>query len=119
MSKVESHELNSYDINNIDKNTENELKKDEKTLTTSVSTKSNNENEKINEKINENINENINQKDNKKHISFKKPFYEIIEVESYKQLNEDISETRFYYFYDDKKKYKTKEKKTHCVCLIY
>ena len=115
MSKVESHELNSDDINNIDKNTENELKKDEKTLTTSVSTKSNNENEKINEKINENIN----QKDNKKHISFKKPFYEIIEVESYKQLNEDISETRFYYFYDDKKKYKTKEKKTHCVCLIY
>ena len=115
MSKVESHELNSDDINNIDKNTENELKKDEKTLTTSVSTKSNNENEKINE----NINENINQKDNKKHISFKKPFYEIIEVESYKQLNEDISETRFYYFYDDKKKYKTKEKKTHCVCLIY
>ena len=115
MSKVESHELNSDDINNIDKNTENELKKDEKTLTTSVSTKSNNENEKINE----NINENINQKDNKKHISFKTPFYEIIEVESYKQLNEDISETRFYYFYDDKKKYKTKEKKTHCVCLIY
>ena len=114
MSKVESHELNSYDINNIDKNTENELKKDEKTLTTSVSTKSNNENEKINEKINENIN----QKDNKKHISFKKPFYEIIEVESYKQLNEDISETRFYYL-PENKEINNKKRNVFCGCIMF
>ena len=112
MSKIESHELNNDNINNLDNNNiENELKKDEKTLTTSTSTKSNNENEKINE--------NINQKHNKKHVSFKKPFYEIIEVESYKALNEDISETRFYYSYDEKKRCKNKEKKTHCVCIIF
>ena len=39
MSKIESHELNNDNINNLDNNIESELKKDEKTLTKSASTK--------------------------------------------------------------------------------
>ena len=111
MSTIESHELKYEKINNLDKNKDNEIKNEIKTLTTSSSIKSNNENEKLNE--------NIKQKDNKKHLSFQKPFYAIIEVESYKKFNEDISETRFYYGYENKKNSITKEKKTHCVCIIF
>ena len=40
----------------------------------------------------------------KKHVTFIKPFYTIIDVESYKKYNEDISETRFYYVPEPKKK---------------
>ena len=43
----------------------------------------------------------INQKQ-KKHVSFTKPVYTMIDVKSYKKLNEDISETRFYYIADKK-----------------
>ena len=43
----------------------------------------------------------INQKQ-KKHVSFTKPVYTIIDVKSYKKLNEYISETRFYYMADKK-----------------
>ena len=43
-----------------------------------------------------------NQPKTKKHVSFTKPVYTIIDVESYKKLNEYISETRFYYMADKK-----------------
>ena len=42
MSTIESHELKYEKINNLDKNKDNEIKNEIKTLTTSSSIKSNN-----------------------------------------------------------------------------
>ena len=66
-------------------------------------------------KIAENKNNNI---PKKKHVSFTKPCYEIIDVESYKKLNEDISETRFYYV-ADKKDNRDDHAKANCSCSVF
>ena len=52
----------------------------------------------------------------KKRVSFSKPVYTIIDVESYKKLNEDISETRFYYTPEKKI---IKKKRMNCGCDIF
>ena len=53
-----------------------------------------------------------------KHVSFTKPVYTIIDVESYKKLNEDISETRFYYS-PEKNERNNKLRNTVCYCIIF
>ena len=108
MSENNTQETNE----NIDKNIQIEAKKsNDKSLTTSISVKSNNENEKIVE----------NKKKSKKGVSFSNPVSQIIEVESYKKFNEDISETRFYYNYQEKKDNSQKRKKSQakCVCVLF
>ena len=102
MSKIENNDTNNNDEKkeNIDKN----IKKLNSLL-------SNYESEKTRE-------ETIRDNKNKKHVSFLKPVYILIDVESYKKYNEDISETRFYYNVAEKKK--TKEKKeAHCECILF
>ena len=95
-----------------------------------MSNLSNNQNEKNNvasiESTNivdvnkeKNIIENTNnQLKTKKHVTFTKPVYTIIDVESYKKLNEDISETRFYYVADKKDDNNT-HAKANCSCNIF
>ena len=51
-----------------------------------------------------------------KNVSFGK--IEIIDVESYKKLNEDISETRFYYSPEPKIN-NIKKKRMNCGCKIF
>ena len=60
---------------------------------------------------------NSNEKKNK-HVTFSKPAYTIIDVESYKKYNEDISETRFYYNGPEMKRAKDK-KEVFCDCLLF
>ena len=60
---------------------------------------------------------NSNEKKNK-HVTFSKPAYTIIDVESYKKLNEDISETRFYYSPEPKIN-NIKKKRMNCLCNIF
>ena len=72
----------------------------------SIETNIENDKEKVNK-------ENNNEKKVKKHVTFTKPCYEIIDVESYKKLNEDISETRFY-FTPEKKIIKKKRMNYGC-----
>ena len=55
----------------------------------------------------------INNIKQKKKVSFVKPVYTIIDVESYKKLNEDISEKRFY-FTPEKKIIKKKRMNYGC-----
>jgi len=52
----------------------------------------------------------------KKHVTFIKPVYTIIDVESYKKYNEDISETRFYYIPEPKK---NDHAKAVCGCNVF
>ncbi len=54
----------------------------------------------------------------KKKVTFTKPVYTIIDVESYKKLNEDISETRFYYSPEPKIN-NIKKKRMNCGCKIF
>ena len=66
-------------------------------------------------KIAENKNNNI---PKKKHVSFTKPRYEIIDVESYKKYNEDISETRFYYISENKPD-NNDHVRANCTCSVF
>ena len=66
-------------------------------------------------KISENENNNI---PKKKHVSFIKPCYEIIDVESYKKYNEDISETRFYYISENKPD-NNDHVRANCTCSVF
>ena len=54
-----------------------------------------------------------------KHVTFSKPAYTIIDVESYKKYNEDISETRFYYVEENKAKGKNDHVRTNCSCNVF
>ena len=58
-------------------------------------------------------------KKTKKKVTFTKPVYTIIDVESYKKLNEDISETRFYYSPEPKINNNIKKKRMNCLCNIF
>ena len=79
--------------------------------------KSNNSNSTAKSSDNENENNEIKNNDkSKKKVSFLKPVYTIIDVESYKKLNEDISETRFYYTPEKKI---IKKKRINCGCNIF
>ena len=90
-----------------DENNKIEAKKtNDKSLTTSISIKSNIENEKIIE----------NKKKNKKNVKFSNPLVKVIDVESYKKFNEDISETRYYYNYQEKKK-NSKKNNSQIKCI--
>ena len=64
-----------------------------------LSEKTNKKNRKISYESNQSARTNYteNNKTKKKHVTFTKPVYSIIDVESYKKFNEDISETRYYY----------------------
>ena len=77
----------------------------------SIETNIENDKEKVNK-------ENNNEKKVKKHVTFTKPCYEIIDLESYKKLNEDISETRFYYV-ADKKDNRNDHAKANCSCSVF
>ena len=93
-----------------DENNKIEAKKtNDKSLTTSISIKSNIENEKIIE----------NKKKNKKNVKFSKPLVKVIDVESYKKFNEDISETRYYYNYQEKKNAKKNNSQIKCICILF
>ena len=94
-----------------DENNKIEAKKtNDKSLTTSISIKSNIENEKIIE----------NKKKNKKNVKFSNPLVKVIDVESYKKFNEDISETRYYYNYQEKKKNSKKNNsQIKCICILF
>ena len=102
MSKIENNDTNNNDEKkeNIDKN----IKKLNSLL-------SNYESEKTRE-------ETIRDNKNKKHVTFTKPVYTLIDVESYKKYNEDISETRFYYNGPEMKRAKDK-KEVFCDCLLF
>ena len=82
MSKIENN-----DNNNPPDEKKGNINKNIKKLNSLLS---NYESEKTRE-------ETIRDNKNKKHVSFLKPVYILIDVESYKKYNEDISETRFYY----------------------
>ena len=94
-----------------DENNKIEAKKtNDKSLKTSISIKSNIENEKIIE----------NKKKNKKNVKFSNPLVKVIDVESYKKFNEDISETRYYYNYQEKKKNSKKNNsQIKCICILF
>ena len=93
-----------------DENNKIEAKKtNDKSLTTSISIKSNIENEKIIE----------NKKKNKKNVKFSNPLVKVIDVESYKKFNEDISETRYYYNYQEKKNSKKNNSQIKCICILF
>ncbi len=95
---------------NLDENNKIEAKKtNDKSSTTSISIKSNLENEKIIE----------NKKKNKKNVKFSKPLVKVIDVESYKKFNEDISETRYYYNYQEKKNAKKNNSQIKCICILF
>ena len=91
--------------NYVEKNINNEFNFS-LTESTSVISKS--------EKIEEELKKNKSQK----HVLFSKPFLTIIEVESFKQYNEDISETRFYYNLTEFNS-KKKEDKNYCKCVLF
>ena len=91
--------------NYVEKNINNEFNSS-LTESTSVISKS--------EKIEEELKKNKSQK----HVLFSKPFLTIIEVESFKQYNEDISETRFYYNLTEFNS-KKKEDKNYCKCVLF
>jgi hypothetical protein len=94
---------------NLDENNKIEAKKtNDKSSTTSISIKSNLENEKIE-----------NKKKNKKNVKFSKPLVKVIDVESYKKFNEDISETRYYYNYQEKKNAKKNSSQIKCICILF
>ncbi len=94
---------------NLDENNKIEAKKtNDKSSTTSISIKSNLENEKIE-----------NKKKNKKNVKFSKPLVKVIDVESYKKFNEDISETRYYYNYQEKKNAKKNNSQIKCICILF
>ena len=97
--------LMSEKKNYVEKNINNEFNFS-LTESTSVISKS----EKIEEELKKNK--------NKKHVLFSKPFFTIIEVESFKQYNEDISETRFYYNLTELN-LKKKENKNYCKCVLF
>jgi hypothetical protein len=54
----------------------------------------------------------------KKHVTFIKPVYTIIDVESYKKYNEDISETRFYYISENKPD-NNDHVRANCTCSVF
>ena len=108
MSKIENNDTKNNDNNNPPDEKKGNINKNIKKLNSLLS---NLESEKTRE-------ETIRDNKNKKHVSFLKPVYILIDVESYKKYNEDISETRFYYNVPEKKK--TKEKKeAHCECILF
>lgn len=96
-----------------DENNKIEAKKtNDKSLTTSISIKSNIENEKIIENKKKNK--------NNKNVKFSNPLVKVIDVESYKKFNEDISETRYYYNYQEKKKNSKKNNsQIKCICILF
>jgi hypothetical protein len=68
-----------------------------------------------------NLNDIVNNNEKKeqkkqKHVTFSKPAYTIIDVESYKKYNEDISETRFYYVEERKS---NDYARANCSCNIF
>ena len=109
MSNIEN---NNETNNNVNNSPSIEIKENnDKNIIKMNTLLSNYENEKTRE-------ETIRENKTKKHVSFVKPVYTLIDVESYKKYNEDISETRFYYNVPEKKK--TKEKKeAHCECILF
>ncbi len=85
----------------------------------------NDKGDKTNRKVSEESNNSLQTKDtildkeknkSKKHVTFIKPVYTIIDVESYKKYNEDISETRFYYVPEPKKK---DHAEAFCNCNVF
>ena len=77
----------------------------------SIETNIENDKERVNK-------ENNNEKKVKKHVTFTKPCYEIIDVESYKKYNEDISETRFYYISENKPD-NNDHVRANCTCSVF
>jgi hypothetical protein len=108
MSMTETIETieNLENISNIDKKTSgNSLNSNSSAKTEDSEKEKEKENNKLTEKI-------------KKKVTFTKPVYTIIDVESYKKLNEDISETRFYYSPEPKIN-NIKKKRMNCGCKIF
>ena len=57
-------------------------------------------------------------KKKKKNVTFTKPVYTIIDVESYKKYNEDISETRYYYM-PEKSVNENDHADASCGCILF
>ncbi len=109
MSNIEN---NNETNNNVNNSPSIEIKENnDKNIIKMNTLLSNYENEKTRE-------ETIRENKTKKHVSFVKPVYTLIDVESYKKYNEDISETRFYYYGTEMRKSKYK-KGINCGCLLF
>ncbi len=104
MSTIESIE-NLKNIPNFEKKNSGNSLNSNSTAKTDISEKEKEDNELI--------------KKTKKKVTFTKPVYTIIDVESYKKLNEDISETRFYYSPEPKINNNIKKKRMNCLCNIF
>ena len=104
MSTIESIE-NLKNIQNLEKKNSGNSLNSNSTAKTDISEKEKEDNELI--------------KKTKKKVTFTKPVYTIIDVESYKKLNEDISETRFYYSPEPKINNNIKKKRMNCLCNIF
>jgi hypothetical protein len=104
MSTIESIE-NLKNIQNFEKKNSGNSLNSNSTAKTDISEKEKEDNELI--------------KKTKKKVTFTKPVYTIIDVESYKKLNEDISETRFYYSPEPKINNNIKKKRMNCLCNIF
>ena len=104
MSTIESIE-NLKNIPNFEKKNSGDSLNSNSTANTDISEKEKEDNELI--------------KKTKKKVTFTKPVYTIIDVESYKKLNEDISETRFYYSPEPKINNNIKKKRMNCLCNIF
>ena len=104
MSTIESIE-NLKNIQNFEKKNSGNSLNSNSTAKTDISEKEKEDNELI--------------KKTKKKVTFTKPVYIIIKVESYKKLNEDISETRFYYSPEPKINNNIKKKRMNCLCNIF
>ena len=104
MSTIESIE-NLKNIPNFEKKNSGNSLNSNSTAKTDISEKEKEDNEVI--------------KKTKKKVTFTKPVYTIIDVESYKKLNEDISETRFYYSPEPKINNNIKKKRMNCLCNIF
>ena len=104
MSTIESIE-NLKNIQNFEKKNSGNSLNSNSTAKTDISEKEKKDNKLI--------------KKTKKKVTFTKPVYTIIDVESYKKLNEDISETRFYYSPEPKINNNIKKKRMNCLCNIF
>ena len=115
--KIIYNKMSTLNVNELNENLSNKFiseKKNSGNSLNSNSTAKSSDSEKENE---DKINNKIKEKQ-KKHVTFTKPVYTLIDVESYKKLNEDISETRFYYL-PENKEINNKKRNVFCGCIMF
>ena len=109
--------MSTLNINESNENLLNKFRCEKKNSGNSLNSNSTAKSSDSDKENEDKINNKINEKQKKK-VTFTKPVYCIIDVESYKKLNEDISETRFYYS-PEKNERNNKLRNTVCYCIIF